>query len=353
MDSSRITPIDLRILHALQIYPRASWALLGEALGISPATVARRWARMKETGLAWTSAYPSRVRDGAADIAGAYVFASCAPGTALETASALAQHPEALSVELTVGERDLFITIAAPNRVALGEYLLGPLSTVPGLLSFDTTLLARLHLEGSQWRLRALPPDIAHNLRAAAGRHERVPPRRPADEVDQQVLDVLGEDGRASYAVIAAACGISESMARRRTESLLASGGITVRCDVAWEIAGWPVSTTLAARVPPERLPETVRAFTVLPEARLVASCVGVADLLVSLWLPSVQDIPRMAAAIAGRFPDTETRRWLTGVRAVKRVGRLLDAQGRATGWVAPFQPAAPPPQEEMNGRAG
>lgn len=346
MDVGQITPLDLRILHALQIHPRASWTLLGDVLETSPATVARRWGRLREAGLAWTSAYPSKVREGASDIAGAFVFASCSPGTAPAAAAALARHSETVSVELTVGDRDLFLTIAAPGREALGDYLLGPLPAVPGLLSFDTALMARLHLEGSRWRLRALPPEAAGTLRAAAGRNGRSSPQRATDEVDEQVLAVLAEDGRASYAAIAAACGIGEGTARRRTEALLEGGEIAVRCDVAPEIAGRPVSATLAARVPADRLTGTARAVTALPEARLVASCVGSADLLVTLWLSTVQDISRVAAAIADRFPETEPVRWLTGVRTVKRVGRLLDAQGRAMGWVPPFRSTTPPASE-------
>ncbi|MGW1194791.1 Lrp/AsnC family transcriptional regulator [Streptomyces sp. NPDC002536] len=340
-----VTPIDLQILHALQIHPRASWTLLGDVLGVNPATVARHWARLKEAGLAWTTAHPGQVREGAADPAAAFVFASCASGEALSAATAMARHSEAISVELTVGDRDLFATVVAPSRMALGEYLLGPLPAVPGLLSFDTALLVRLHLHGGEWRLRALSPEAAGRMRAAAERRGQLEPRRAFDEVDQQVLAALAEDGRASYAAIAAACGLGEGTARRRTEALLASGEVVVRCEMAWEVTGWPVSATLAARVPAERLGEMARAFAMIPEARLVASCVGVTDVLVTLWLPSLQDIPRMTAALAARFPDAEVRRWLTGVRTVKRAGRLLDAQGRGTGWVPPFRatPPAPP----------
>lgn len=50
---------DLVLLHGLQIAPRATWAQLGEVLGISGATAARRWARITGRGDAWIVVYRS------------------------------------------------------------------------------------------------------------------------------------------------------------------------------------------------------------------------------------------------------------------------------------------------------
>jgi DNA-binding Lrp family transcriptional regulator len=108
------------------------------------------------------------------------------------------------------------------------------------------------------------------------------------------------------------------------------TGRVAVRCDVAWEAAGWPVQTILALRVPVDRLEETARALTARPETRLVATCVGEADLVVTAWLPSLADAHPFATMLAERFPGVRVVRWLTGLRAVKRMGRPLDERGRA-----------------------
>lgn len=47
--------VDLKIVNCLQLHPRASWTLVGEALDIDPVTVARRWQRLSSTGIAWVT----------------------------------------------------------------------------------------------------------------------------------------------------------------------------------------------------------------------------------------------------------------------------------------------------------
>ncbi|MER2225037.1 MAG: AsnC family protein, partial [Rhodococcus sp. (in: high G+C Gram-positive bacteria)] len=41
-DSTLLDEIDLRIIHAMQVQPRAPWALIGSVVGIDPVTAARR-----------------------------------------------------------------------------------------------------------------------------------------------------------------------------------------------------------------------------------------------------------------------------------------------------------------------
>lgn len=335
--TSALSELDLRLLHALQIHPRAPWTVVGEALGVSAPTVARRWARLHEAGHAWVTAYHPQLHEGTHDPVSAYVAAECAPGTAAEAAHALARHPEVLSVELTAGACDLFITVGARDRAALADYLLGPLGQVPGLRRLTTSWVTRLWLEGSRWRLRTLDRREARTLRDAAD--TALPRSRPApsgerDPVDARMIALLAEDGRTSYARLADACGVTEATARRRLAALLRAGRLALRCDVSWEAAGWPVTATLWARVPGDRLEETARALTTLPQARLVASCVGEADLVLGLWLPAPSEVHRVAAQLARRFPGVEVVRWLTGLRSVKRIGRLLDSEGRAAGWI-------------------
>ncbi|MDJ1133604.1 Lrp/AsnC family transcriptional regulator [Streptomyces iconiensis] len=336
MESVGLSELDLRLLHALQIHPRAPWTVVGDVLGVSAPTVARRWTRIHEAGLAWVTAYHPQLLGGVGDPVSAYVAAECAPGTAAAAAEALAAHPETLSVELTAGACELFVTVGAADRTALADYLLGPFGQVPGLLRTRTSWVTRLWLEGSRWRLRTLDRASARALRDAAGGVQRTrtatPPAR--DPVDEQLIALLAEDGRTPYARLAQECGIGEATARRRLAALLRSGRLALRCDVAWEAAGWPVTATLWARVPADRLEETARALTTLPEARLVATCVGEADLVLGLWLPALAEVHRVAAHLNRRFPGLEPVRWLTGLRGIKRVGRLLDADGRATGWV-------------------
>ncbi len=42
--------LDLALVDALQVNPRASWAALGDVLELAPVTLARRWQRLAESG---------------------------------------------------------------------------------------------------------------------------------------------------------------------------------------------------------------------------------------------------------------------------------------------------------------
>lgn len=51
--------LDRRLVNVLQIDPRASWAKVGKILGVSPTTVAHRWQRLVDDGIAWITACPN------------------------------------------------------------------------------------------------------------------------------------------------------------------------------------------------------------------------------------------------------------------------------------------------------
>jgi hypothetical protein len=56
--SAELDELDLLLVTALQSTPRADWQRLGQLLGTSASTAARRWARLTQAGLAWQSCHP-------------------------------------------------------------------------------------------------------------------------------------------------------------------------------------------------------------------------------------------------------------------------------------------------------
>lgn len=181
--------------------------------------------------------------------------------------------------------------------------MLGPFAAVDGLLQSSTCWVTRLYKEGSKWRLRALSPGQARHLRDLTQPARTTLPRALPDAVDDRIVAAMTTDGRASYAALAEAAAVSEPTLRRRLRLLLDTGRVAVRCDVSWEAAGWPVPTVLVLRVPADRLDETARALTARADTRLVATCVGEADLIVSAWLPTLADAHSFGAMLARGSP--------------------------------------------------
>src|SRR4051812_21841296 len=104
---------DLALVHALQIAPRAPWALVGRALGVNPVTAARRWARLVDDGLAWVTAYPGPLWAGQRCVA--FVEVDCEPSRRLEVVGALVRDPRVVSLEHVSAGCDLFLTAMVPS----------------------------------------------------------------------------------------------------------------------------------------------------------------------------------------------------------------------------------------------
>ena len=87
--SDQLDELDYSLVNALQIAPRAPWSLIGEVLGISPVTAARRWERLTGEGHAWMTGYCSSPLW--RDMPYVLVTLGCAAGSVRQVADALAR----------------------------------------------------------------------------------------------------------------------------------------------------------------------------------------------------------------------------------------------------------------------
>ena len=317
---------DLALAEALQRDPRAPWTTVAEVVGTNAVTASRRWERLRGSGAAWVTGTPGPGSHHAQVLA--YVDVTCIPSEKTRVAHELARDAHALSVDITAGGRDLLLTVAAVDLPTLGSYLLERLDRVPGVTGTRARIATRLHAEGSTWRLGVLP---ANGASGAA-----MPFIRPAvlDEVDRELMSALGEDGRASYAALAAATGISQPTARRRVDRLIGSGAVILRTEVAAPLAGLPVMVVLSADAPAGRLDDVASRLGRLRQVRLSATLAGTPSLLVTAWLPSLEEVHRFEQELVHHVPEADVVDRLVVLRSIKRMGRLLDTWGRATGTV-------------------
>jgi DNA-binding Lrp family transcriptional regulator len=332
-----------RLIDAMQIAPRASWAALGEILGISAATAARRWQRLVDEGIAWVTAGPGVAVSNAQCLAHAEVI--CQPDTRFAVASELARHPPAITVEITTGNADLLVTVGALDLQTMSHYLLDHLANVPGVLRTRARIVTRLYSEGSSWRLHVLPDEQVDALRRlnteAAADLAPAEATAPGDvgemsESTKAMLTHLLFDGRASYAELAERGGISPATARRRLNELVRSKVILLRTDVSAIDAGWPVETYMWADTPVDTLVDSARQLSGMPQTRLTATVAASESLTYCSWLQTTEEIHHLELAIAAQLPRLRVVDRFVVLRAVKRNGRLLDSSGRAAG-VVPF----------------
>lgn len=321
--SAALDEDDLALVEALQRDPRAPWTEVAEVVGTNAVTASRRWDRLRSGGAAWVTGTPGPGTWDAQCLA--YVDVSCHPGAKTSVAEQVAGDVHALSVDITAGGSDLLVTVAAMDLRTLGNYLLDRLDRVPGVTATRARIATRLYAEGSLWRLGVLP-----TVQPTAG------PRpfgrtSPLDDVDRGLMLALGADGRASYAALAVATGTSQPTARRRVERLVSSGAVLLRTEVAAPLAGWPVSVVLWADAPAGRLDDVAAQLGQVRQVRLCATLASTPSLVLVAWLNSLDEVHRFEQSLVQGVPGVSVLDRLVVLRAVKRMGRLLDERGRAT----------------------
>lgn len=333
-ESARLSEADLALVEALQIAPRAPWSDVARAIGTSPVTAARRWSRLVDSGAAWVTGTPGVSVWNAQCVA--YVGIRCSAGRSITVADELARDAHALSVELTAGAFDLFVTVAAADLRALSRYLLQRIDLMPGITETHTRICTRLYRDGSAWRLGTLPQQAASRLATApgSGRSPATSATLPWREEDNRILVQLGLDGRSSYGTLAEVAGVSETTARRRVAGLLAAGTVVLRAEAAAHLTGWGVPVMLSIDAPSARLAETAAAIARLRQVRLCATLAGTPAIVVAVWLRDIETIHGFETTLAKAIPEITVAERLVTLRTVKRMGRLLDEDGRAVGTV-------------------
>ncbi|MER5391545.1 Lrp/AsnC family transcriptional regulator [Saccharopolyspora sp. NPDC002686] len=342
MQENTLDELDRSVLHALQISPRASWTEVGKVLGVDAVTVARRWERLRSTGRAWTTCYPGvRLIETSFN---AYVEIDAQPGRAMDVARALASYPQVVTVEQLAGGRDLLAMALVQDLGALSELITERIAALPGVARTRAALGTRVFSEGSRWRLRSLTPAQQRQLARPAAD----PPRGELDEHDHRLITALSRDARAPAVELAQEVGLSAPNVRRRIAGLVHRGDAVLRCEIARGLTEWPIAATLWASVPPGDIDKVAQGLSALPELRMCSSITGPHNLLFTLWLKSVADLPRLETLLADRLPQLHLVDRAVNLRMVKLMGQLLDDRGCAKGpvpinpWLPPKEPAEP-----------
>jgi DNA-binding Lrp family transcriptional regulator len=330
-DHPALGELDLQLLNALQIQPRAPWTVLGSVLGTDASTVSRHWDRLTESGTAWVACEPAI--EPATTVA--LIEIDARPDVIGPISSQLADSPLTTSIDITAGGRDLLALVIARNLDALSHYVVEHLSRLQGVQHLRTHLSISSYTRGSAWRLRALSRDQSARLSTRAGNAAPVRFSQPLDDGDWDIVTALSANGRATTAELATAAGVSTSTAHRRLNQLLASGGLRIRCEIARSASGWPISAWMFLTCPPQHRAATGRALANIPEVRATFSTAGSYNLILALWLRSLTDLETFERQLATKAPHITVADRAVVMRSVKLIGRILDPAGHAAGIVA------------------
>jgi DNA-binding Lrp family transcriptional regulator len=344
-----VDELDVMLLDALHANPRISFERLGPVLDVSPATIARRWQRLVESGRAWVSSVPGP----RLEMVAAVVDVRAVPGRALSVAAALAAIPQVASVYATDGESDLHTLVLAADMRSLAVLLLERVPTVPGIAATRSQTGLRWH-SPVRWRLGAIDSQQKRTVTDGDTADSRATARdRVPESVDRALFLALQQDGRARLRDLARDLDTSEDFVRRRIDMLVRREMLGFRTDFARGAGGWPAEYVFWLAVPPRSLDQVGGEISAWPETRICMSTVGHANLMVMSQVHRTTDVSGLLDRLDGVTPAIGVVDHRLVLRAIKSWGRILDPVGRAVG-VVPVDPwAAPGSTGREPGRSG
>lgn len=240
--------LDRKIIHGLYCAPRTSFRRLGEIIGVSEQTVARRYNALRRAGVMRVVGLSNPTAHGRADW---IARLRCRPDAAGPVAESLARRPEVGYASIASGGSEIICTIRSAAGTGRDDVLLRQLPKAASILDMSLDLLIHPFRPpgtvGWAGGRQSLTDEQARQL-AAQRPAPAGPPLAPTDE-DRPLFDALAEDGRASHTHLAQATGWSAARVARRLEALEATGSLTYGIDILPERLGYELNAILWLQV--------------------------------------------------------------------------------------------------------
>lgn len=293
--------VDRALVHALQLHARAPFRLLGQVVGISDQTAARRYAKLRRAGalrvvgvsgsdLLRRSQWIIRVKT--------------APAAVKAVGAALAAREDTSWVNLCGAGTDIvFAGVGDSAEVLISDTL----AHTKAIISIEADRVLHTfsggHASAYTKRGPLTPEQVAQVLQDVPRRGETGPAERstPPDAVDQRLLRALQDDGRASVDALAKLVGLSDTSTRRRVDALLRTGALRIAVDVDVSLLGVPLRALLWLRTRTGTLQAAGDALATHTEVTYVAAVTGAAGLFVSI---AVEDAAALYRYLSTRLPD-------------------------------------------------
>jgi DNA-binding Lrp family transcriptional regulator len=327
-ESVSLTELDRRLVAALQLNGRASWTQVARATGAPESTVARRGQQLIESGLVGVTGVLDHLRCGLG--ISLLVRMRCRPGTANTVAEALAELPETRFVTVVTGSADVSAEFVVPDHHAVTRVLVEDLPRPGDITETESMVVVRKFSAVEEWDTGLLTAEAVALLRpdgARTGHREWSEPERLTEQ-EFAIARLLAADGRASYAQLAAACGVSESTAARRVESLVRRGCLRFRTLFETRLIGLGVEFMEWLAVEPGELENVGAQLAKHPSTQYVSATTGRFNLCLHGVLPGYGDLYQYLTDVVGALPGVRTADMTLQARTLKRAYVRINPDG-------------------------
>ncbi len=318
--------VDRQLLHALQIDGRAPFRLLASAISVSEQTVARRYRRLHDAGVARVLALPDPEREGQSWL----LRIGAEPAAIRPLAAALAQRADVGWIGLMAGGAEIACAARARTRDQRDALLLHQLPDTRRVLGVTAYALLHRFQARTQADWDGFADPLTEQQRARlidARTHRERSTAATLTEHDEPLLALLAQDGRISYAELAARTARPEAQVARRVDALLSGGAIYLHMDIAAELLGFATSAMLYLTVAPAALSAVGEELANHPETAFVAAVTGPANLAASLLCTSLEHLYDYLTTRIAAIPAIQSVETSPMLQRVKQAESLMRGQ--------------------------
>ena len=155
--------VDRKMIALLQKDGRIATQALARAVGVSEVTARRKLRRLIGDNIVQIVAAvdPFQIGYESPVIIGLKVDRARVD----EIAQKLCEHPSIRYVGAATGNSDLIVEVVAASNHELAEFLLGYLSTIPGIQDTETSLVLRIYKQSWDWGVRGIEDESRRGSR--------------------------------------------------------------------------------------------------------------------------------------------------------------------------------------------
>lgn len=310
--SSVFDPVDRSIIDALHRDGRAPWSRIAESVGVSAATVRRRYDNMHSRGLI-------RVI-GATDVArlglGTPVYLRFT--NALSDLNVLIQRLQARTevrfLTTLLGSVDVVAELVLPRSVDYPR-MVSELTAGTNAHA-ESALITHAFVSGQAWMP---PPDSGELPDVLPMRGEPAPPVH-LSQAEAKILGMLMHEGRASLAELAEAIERSENTAARTIEHLKDNGLLDFRVLVEPRNLGLTTEAMVWMEIEPPLLKRAADSLARQRSTKFLGSTTGRFNLTAQIVLSDRSELFEYSTEVLGAVPGMRSVELSVQLQTHKRV---------------------------------
>ncbi|MFI0780113.1 Lrp/AsnC family transcriptional regulator [Streptomyces sp. NPDC021212] len=328
-ESAAVQPDDVRIMRALQIAPRASFASIAAALGLTEGAVSRRYRRLRADGVIRVTGV---VDPGALGQSKWLVRLRCRPGGVTAIAEALAQRDDVSWVALTAAGSEITCAVRSRTREQRDDLLGQRLPRTAAVIDINASAMLRQFVGGRGHYWAALHGTLTPEQESMLGNEgppfteSPVVARDPVHLTpeDEKILDLLAADGRAGLVDLAEAADLTPGRASRRLRALLQRRVVHIDVEIAAAALGYHAQANLWLLVHPSAVKSVGRTLAREPGIAFAAAVSGPHNIHAVANCRDLDELFEFTTDRIGALPGLQTMEVSPLHHQVKQVGTLL-----------------------------